>query len=208
MTDKVYTIRKENLKKIVTERFGTFSKFAKIKDIEAAPLYKIQNDQVKMGERAARNYEKLLGLEPYSLDYTISTSEDTYIIPLYEASILANPANIPPKNSKGDISVVSILISNKKLIPRNLIALEINCSSMANTINEGAYVIIDLSNKKIIDGKIYALRISNTVIIRRIFKVVDSFILKADNGDFSETIPNMIDDNFIIGKVEIVLNLV
>lgn len=208
MNNLIYEIRKQNLIKNIEKRFKSINEFAAVMNIEVAPLYKINNGQLKMGEKAARKYEKLLELELNELDRADSylLQVRTAYIPLYEIVETASDRD-EPGSKIGNISIPSEPLKQKNLTSSDLIAFKVNNNSMAETINYGAYAIVNTKDKLILDGKIYAIRSKSTLIFRRVFKMIEGYMLKADNENFPEEKILNLSNQDIIGKVECVLNI-
>lgn len=210
-TPTIHEIRKDNLVRAIKDKYDSINDFATNKKIEAAPIYKIQNGSLKMGEKAARKYEKLLGLEPFQLDQLNSQlHEKKYIsIPVHAPVLSAgNGTPVFSEERVDELAIPTTIIKLKDLNIKNLVAFRVKGDSMADTINDKAYVVVDTSQKDIEDGKIYALSVDNEVIVKRLFHMLDGILIKSDNKNYPE---QKVTDNTgfinIIGKIKIILNI-
>jgi phage repressor protein C with HTH and peptisase S24 domain len=76
-------------------------------------------------------------------------------------------------------------ISEVASSPENLILLPVKGPSMEKTIFDGDLVMVDTSHKEIIRDLIYAVRIEETLTIKRVQKLPDGrYRLISDNKDF------------------------
>lgn len=75
---------------------------------------------------------------------------------------------------------------HKRVNPRNCIRFRIQGDSMAPFINEGDYVLVDLSdNKDIISNKIYAIGVQGNMRVKRLFKSIDGGLeIRSDNSTY------------------------
>ncbi|MBT5230793.1 MAG: helix-turn-helix domain-containing protein [Methylococcales bacterium] len=97
-------------------------------------------------------------------------------------------------------------VESLRLNPEHLVVLQARGDSMAPRIQSGDVVLTDLSDCKIIDGKIYAIRIEDQLIIKRIHLNYDgSLIIHSDNNspeycDMTVAKDNIKDIN-ILGRI-------
>lgn len=80
------------------------------------------------------------------------------------------------------------------------VAIRITNISMSPSMNENDIVIVDRSIRNIINGKIYVVDIKGMVMITRIFKMPDIYILRPDNNNFPEQ-TLMENDFMVLGRV-------
>jgi len=89
--------------------------------------------------------------------------------------------------------------------PDPVIPYKVAGKSMEPSINQGAYVGIDLMDKEICSGKTYAIALSNlSVELRRLYMGHDAAVFKADNPTFPDiTIPlEKFNLDIILGRVK------
>ncbi|MCK4738962.1 MAG: helix-turn-helix domain-containing protein [Deltaproteobacteria bacterium] len=89
----------------------------------------------------------------------------------------------------------------------SIVAIRTEGDSMTPNVLDGAYVGIDINDKKLISGKLYAVwQNYEGVSIKRVFVYPGCIVLKPDNPAFPETaIPTKNEkpaENFLIGRVK------
>ncbi len=143
-----------------------------------------------VGEKIARHIERELGLEAGYLDKPEPGKLllEVAKIPLYPSRFSSNNNDILKETKIGKIPFSLIEIEKAAIKVENLISLMVESNSMQYTINEGSIVIVDVSQKEIIDNKIYAFTTSKQSIIqiKRLRTGTDSVIIQPDNKEFSE----------------------
>jgi len=83
--------------------------------------------------------------------------------------------------------------------PQGLYALKISGDSLqGDEIYSGDYAVVLKEAGKIIDGKIYIVRLGNECVARHVFKLDESLRLVASNGEFKEMLAAEVE---ILGRV-------
>ena len=84
----------------------------------------------------------------------------------------------------------------------NLVLLRVDGDSMDPTIQDRDTVMIDMSRRQIIEGKIFALRADNTIMIKRLsFRLNEKIQIISDNKRDFEPYEVNISDIHILGQV-------
>lgn len=85
---------------------------------------------------------------------------------------------------------------------RNLVLMRVIGDSMEPTIKSGDTVLIDTGRKEIKEGQIYALRVDNTVIIKRLaYRLGGKVMIISDNRQEFETYEASPEDVHVLGQV-------
>lgn len=218
MYENIYhDIRVANLTKIMTTKYGNWN--ALCRAITKSSSY--MNEVIKgvkreFTESLAREVESKLQLIPGSLDISDSPMQELryVLVKLYSPVLSAGDGNdIFSEEQVGELPIPIQLIVEKRLDTDKLACLRVEGDSMEQKINNGAYVVIDTSKKEIVNNKIYAFNINNVIRVKRLFNALDGIIIRSDNSIYPEekvTFDDMrySDMNFfIVGKIEIILNM-
>ncbi|MDQ5920883.1 MAG: hypothetical protein QG673_939 [Pseudomonadota bacterium] len=218
MYENIYhDIRVANLTKIMTTKYGNWN--ALCRGIGKSSSY--MNEVIKgvkreFTESLAREVESKLQLIPGSLDISDSPMQELryVLVKLYSPVLSAGDGNdIFSEEQVGELPIPIQLIVEKRLDTDKLACLRVEGDSMEQKINNGAYVVIDTSKKEIVNNKIYAFNINNMIRVKRLFNALDGIIIRSDNSIYPEekvTFDDMrySDMNFfIVGKIEIILNM-
>lgn len=112
------------------------------------------------------------------------------LIPTANALIIGHPGKKKQQQMvdfADPIAVRSDWLKRKGLSTDKLVAIDVPDESMADRLNEGDTVIVDLSQTDLIEGRVYAVSYRETIRMRRVFLLPDAgFILTADNPRFPE----------------------
>lgn len=119
-------------------------------------------------------------------------------VKVYDMSKAKGPKNFPGTDPLGTMRIP------KCDFKKGSIAIRVKGNGMYPTILDGAIAGIDVSERGIVSGSLYAVWLNfEGAAVKRIFVYPDRIILKPDNPAFPETtIPaGSIGEDFIIGKV-------
>lgn len=212
-----HDIRVDNLTKIMEDRFGSWNSLSKAISKRTSQMTEvIKGIKREFTENLAREIENKLQLNQGSLDIKNSPLEESrYVsVNMYSPILSAGDGNdIFSEEHLGELSVPIQLVKEKQLEVNKLACLRVEGDSMEQKINNGAYVIIDTSKKEIINNKIYAFSINNVIRVKRLFNALDGIIIRSDNPTYPEekiTYNDTKDTDinfFIVGKIEIILNM-
>ncbi|EJX5614654.1 LexA family transcriptional regulator [Vibrio parahaemolyticus] len=109
------------------------------------------------------------------------------------------------------------LLISSHLIPlpssvnfQNIIALKVDGDSMEPLISDMAIVLIDTSDKRIVDGKIYVYKQEDILRVKRLEYSVNGLIIKSINPEYAdEKVTHQLFDSFcVIGRVLYCINKV
>lgn len=73
---------------------------------------------------------------------------------------------------------------SKKGNPENMVLMDIFGNSMEPELKDGDTVLIDMAQKAILAGAIYAVGLDDTIIVKRLEKRPDKLVLFSDNRDY------------------------
>lgn len=135
------------------------------------------------------------------------TADDYRGIPLYESGKLAagvNGVEFDPYESP--VSMVVVYKPELKGCSRhNLAAIKVGGSSMEPTIKKGSIVVVDLSDKDQINGKVYVVNTPesgiDTASIKRIQKWENGFVLLSDNPNYPPVLSHLDWNRLCVGRV-------
>jgi hypothetical protein len=203
-------IRITNLKHIISEDYdNSIHAFAKKIGRHSSQFYNLFKGDRSFGQKLARDLELLLHLPPLSLDK--SPDEKTIIdkivlIPPYPAivSTLATPAI----DANSIFAIEKAIIEHYEWPVDKLHGVIMGDESMAPTIPSNSKVLIDISQVKISDGKIYALSSNGKILIKRVFRKPNDcgYAAKSDNTHYSDIHFEMDKEFNVIGRVLCLLN--
>jgi len=92
---------------------------------------------------------------------------------------------------------------SKKGNPKNMVLMDIFGNSMEPELKDGDTVLIDMAQKAILAGAIYAVGLDDTILVKRLEKRPDKLVLFSDNKDYDPIYLERIEMSNvrIIGKV-------
>lgn len=108
-------------------------------------------------------------------------------IPLYDARFSAGKGLLPPENETSrDVKLPEDWVRRVSgRSPRNLIIAQAQGDSMEPTIADGDEMLIDITDQHLTNGKIYALSVAGTLLVKRIQLSVSGITrLISDNKDY------------------------
>ena len=114
----------------------------------------------------------------------VSTNEEDFlIVAMYTAKGECGNGYENSSFEEGKISIPKILISNTDINPKHLKAIYAIGDSMSPTINDGAMVLIDISQNTPKEGIVFAIeRSGNGMVLKRLIKGQHGgWIYKSDN---------------------------
>lgn len=127
-------------------------------------------------------------------------------LPLYEAAFSAGKGRLPPDNEKKQL--VSFPEEWVRKVtgrnPRNLIMASAEGDSMEPTITDGDELLIDITDQRLADGKVYALSVNGGLLVKRIQRSARGGLrLVSDNKNYDpeEISPDDPSEIQVIGQV-------
>ncbi len=204
-------IRIKNLKRIILENYNNSTHhFAKEIGRHSSQFYNLFKGDRSFGQKLARNLEITLKLAPLSLD---RSSKEAVIIDKIALIEHYNINTIPDKilaEASNDIfAIEKTVIEHHGWEIDKLHGFVMDDESMSPTIPQNGKILIDISQVKLNNGKIYALSKNNQIFIKRIFKISSGTLYeaKSDNEQY-ETIEFKSGQIEVIGRVLCLLNQV
>ncbi len=203
-------IRIANLKRIISEDYSnSIHAFAKKIGRNSSQFYNLFKGDRSFGQKLARDLELLLNLQPLSLDK--SPDEKTIIdkivlIPPYSA---IGAANTEPYQATSHIFAIErAIIEHHDWSVDKIHGVIMSDESMVPTILPNSKVLIDTSQIKINDGKIYAISSNGKILIKRVFcKPNDcGYAAKSDNTHYSDINFEINKEFNVVGRVLCLLN--
>lgn len=137
-------------------------------------------------------------------NYSVEMGEFA-LIPGYNVEVAAGVGTFPGgEESTRKLAFRHKWLRYRGLKPENLVLVFAKGDSMEPTINDNNTLMIDTSNRELIDGHIYVIRTDGHLIVKRIQKLWNKgILLLSDNKEYREQQiePNEADDLEVIGKV-------
>ncbi|HLX53186.1 MAG TPA: S24 family peptidase, partial [Aquella sp.] len=178
-------IRITNLKRIIFEDYNnSIHRFAKKIGRHSSQFYNLFKGDRSFGQKLARDLELLLNLEPLSLDKSPDEKaiiDKIVLIPAFHKSTLTN--NNLAETTKNIFAIEKSVIECHNWRIDKLYGFITNDDSMLPTIPPNSKILIDISQTKIDDGKIYVLSKNNEIFIKRVFCLTKNieYEAKSDN---------------------------
>ncbi len=152
------------------------------------------------GEGSMRPGEVREGWASYSVEMG-----EFALIPGYNVEVAAGVGTFPGgEESTRKLAFRHKWLRYRGLKPEHLVLVFAKGDSMEPTINDNNTLMIDTSNRELMDGHIYVIRTDGHLIVKRIQKLWNKgILLLSDNKEYREQQiePNEADDLEVIGKV-------
>jgi len=209
--DDILINRRLNLKSLVVKSGLSASEFGKthleIKNNSEMSLY--LSGKRDVSDSKANDFEALLGLPHGSLDKSdvsdyLDTPTTVIHVPFYTLKLSAGVGCEILSDETSGSSPFSIAELDKSIKYSDLIAMKVKGDSMSPTLNDGATVIIDTSQKEIIDNRIYAYYSDDCLAkVKRLRKNFGNITIISDNKEIPEITltPDNTHGLVIIGRV-------
>jgi phage repressor protein C with HTH and peptisase S24 domain len=144
----------------------------------------------RLDHHAVGELQKVLGLK---------NDDSCQIVDIYNM-VSAGPGAVPEWDEPVD----------RRSIPANLVkkgtrAVLVRGRSMEPAIRNGAIIGVDLSDKRVVEGEVYAVLLPlHGAAVKRLYLKKDSVLIRSDNKEFPEQeyAQGEIGDNFILGRVK------
>lgn len=151
-------------------------------------------------KRNAIEFTKTKEQAPLTSDRLCS---DFDLVPMAEAYLSAgHGAFVHSEDHKELYSFRKEWLRRKASSPNNVVLMLVKGDSMAGTILDGDSVLIDAGRKHIYDGNIYALRIDDTIIIKRLsLRPGNKVQVISDNKEEYEPYTADLKDIHVIGQI-------
>ena len=201
-------IRRANLEKYIALNYKNRRKFSMKYGINYGNLYSILKGDRPFGERLARDLEEKLELELGTLDHIDSnlTEQPVTKIAIYENKLSAGSGNkIFAEEVIGYHMFASDDLKNEGLDKKNLCIFFVRGDSMLPEIQDGAKVLIDISQRELVNNKIYAVSVNNEIFIKKLFQDKNQIILRSENHDYKDKIYKTTDELNVIGRAVYIL---
>lgn len=209
------TTRRMHLNRLIQES-GTQRVFAEKTDLAPAHVSQMVNGTRDMGEKVARQIEEKLGMAPGTLDLPEESAKNEVKEPAANYGFATRVRGMVLSAGNGHVTWEHEEIDNshafrREWLQRNKINLkhcrivDVRGDSMAPHLEDGDIVLINLDDKTVKSGEVYAIAVDGETRIKRLIKRADGSIeLRSDNESPSyptETItPGSMDRIQIIGR--------
>lgn len=154
-------------------------------------------DQLRLeGDSASSAYQLLI----------VDEAHPTFVqIPMVEMRLQAGIPGFQPDMEYGEgakLSLPLVWVERKRLNPNSLVGMKVRGDSMYPSLSEGDTVIVDTSDKKMVDGAVFAVNHEGKALIKRLERDGGSWYLASDNP-MPEFKRRMVRDNetIIVGRV-------
>ena len=148
--------------------YKNISQFCKKNNLDYAAIYRYTHGKLRMGNEVARKLELILGKVSGYLDQHIPSISSIFIpiishcLPTCSlVDVLVNPL--------GYTGIDLTTIKQHQWDAKSIFVIVLKDTSMEPVIRENSDVFIDTSQKEITNNKIYAIRINQTILIRKIY---------------------------------------
>jgi len=127
------------------------------------------------------------------------------MIPGYKIQVSAGPGSTPmDEEPTRFLAFRHKWLKYRGLNKKDLVLVFTRGDSMEPTISDNNTLMIDTSQRDMIDGSIYVIRTDNHLVVKRVQKLINKgLLLLSDNKDYKEQIiePNEANDLEVIGRV-------
>ena len=177
---------KEILLSFIQEKHGNLNRFCKYYNINYGSLYRDIHTKEELGLLRARNIcNKIFqkdGIRIFDKPDTtnnIDLTQEVITVKIPLCDIINN--NLVERGEYMDFPVK--LLALRSLKASTIKMVEINSDDMLPRYQPGEYIAVAENNKEIINNKLYLVKYDNIIYFRRIDRVGNQVILKADNPD-------------------------
>ena len=199
--DFIFTIRAQNLQKLIDEKFnGNATNFARIAielppDKKPTDVYVYLNGSRNISNKKAKLIEKNLDLIDGYLDKSNDTDSqeqepDTFNIPEYDVSLAADSLNgaevLAPQNVVRIHTLNNTFLTEFRVKKENLAVVKVVGDSMDPTLRNGERVVVDISRKEFIDNRVFALTTKNHAWVKRLRITPNGERWRSDNEEYRQ----------------------
>jgi len=213
--DLIYTIRAQNLQKLINEKFnGNATNFAReaiklAEDKKPTDIYLYLNRARNISNKKAKQIEENLALAEGYLDQDDKNKSDeqepgTFTIFEYDVGLAANShcgvEVISPENIVRPHTLNDTFLTEFRVKKENLAVVKVVGDSMDPTLRDGERVVVDISRKEFIDNRVFALTTKNHAWAKRLRITPNGERWSSDNEEYRQY-----DDELNSSKSTIVL---
>jgi len=129
--------------------------------------------------------------------------EEFDYVPMAEVQLSAgNGAFVLSENTEGYYAFRKEWLARTLTSPKNAVLVHVTGNSMAPTIIEDDVVMLDTGRRHVYDGKVYALRMDNTVMVKRLaLRPADRILIMSDNKEEYEPYEADRKDIQVLGQI-------
>lgn len=195
--------RRDVLYKLITDNYKSINHFCTESGEDYAAIYRYIHKNVKMSDKVVRRFEGIFDKPMGFFDLQVPKTSSVDI-PVID-NIVATKSKLSDiiANSKKFSLVEQRLLADYNWVKDNLFMIIANDDSMSPIIKDKTEVMIDSSQVEIENNKIYAVKISSDIYIRKLIKspVKKTITMVPENkADFATDEINP-SDMIILGRV-------
>jgi SOS-response transcriptional repressor LexA len=131
-------------------------------------------------------YLKAVGLNPDDYFSLGPSPEDYEYIPKVEARLGAGGSFVVSDEITNYYAFRKEFVRHLGCQIRDLVLFEVQGESMQNMLFDGDTVLVDQSDRRVKDGKLYALRIDDELMVKKLQKMPGQIVAKSENPDFGD----------------------
>lgn len=215
---KQATIRRANLLAWIDKYEISRTELARRCGFQRASASNLFNKDRFFGEKVARSIEKAMGMPEMYLDSDGSRQHfivewekpsdlqpDVYaLVPRLGVQLSAgNGCHSDSETEMPPLAFRKEWLQKKNVTSKgNLRVVSVHGDSMQDYLQDGDVVLVDTGQKSIKDGSVYALRLSDELKIKRLFKRFDGSIsISSDNSKYAEEVlsPSQAEELDVVG---------
>lgn len=194
-------LRRSILKKLILRDFSNINDFCKQKGEDYSLIHRYLSGKIKIGNVAKKKFEQIFGISEGEFDKYEIIDEQVFLINAYYSSgAFTSLENLLSRDPVDIFPVSKKIITELNIAKDNLILIILDNDSLEPKLNKGWVILIDIENKEIVDGAIYALLINNSLFVRKVYKSAnEQYWIKPINESF-ETFKLSIEQFSVIGR--------
>ena len=193
--------RKNNLNNFIKNNYKSINEFCVKNNEDYSAIHRYLSGSLQIGNIVVKRFEDIFNLKRGEFDKP-NAQYKLVQIPLFTSTGSFTSVDIFLDRKPNQFAYIDWMSFNEFGINKNLaIGITYDNDSMYPDIKDGWSILVDLSEKEIIDGEDYAILVNNKIQFRKIYFSVNSskLVLKPNNPQFPEAILD-IKDVVIIGK--------
>lgn len=190
-------IRRKNLGQLIKEKYKSQIDFVRETGVNQGETSGLLNGKRVFGERKARKLEKLAGLPAGWLDQNHSQTDDSgdgspsyadYApIPIISAKASCGNGYINDNvEILGNFALPRSMLKKIGVSPANAEIIFAYSWSMYPTIRNGSHVLLNKADTEPKEGKIFAICLNDSLVLKRLFMQNGAWFMRSDNPDKNE----------------------
>ena len=167
-------------------------------DDSSVPMLVADLEETVTGKKALADLASAVGL-----GQPLPHEDDFGYVPMAETRLSAGDGAFVLSERTGDLFAFrKRWLRRMASSPANLLLMVVNGDSMSATIKDGDCVLLDTGRKHIYDGNIYALRLDDTIVIKRLsLRPENKVLIISDNKDEYPPYESLAKDIQVLGQI-------